>query len=388
MKNELKLICLKKIPKTTKSKDRLNYGSFGSVVGIITNISLFGFKFWIGMITGSMSIRADAFNNLSDTGTSVISFFSSKVSAKPADADHPYGHGRFEYVATLGVSFVILMIGYNLFMESIQKIMNPQPLIFSIPALVVVVASILVKIWLSLFQKNLGETIQAPAFIAISKDSLSDVIVTSATLISLIVSTFSSLPIDGFMGLVVSFFVLKSGFEVAMNATQMIIGEKPDDALIEQLEAIVLSHERILGYHDLVVHNYGPNRFLASVDVEVNANETLIEIHDLIDQIEKKALKEANVMMTIHIDPLAIDDQETSDMLSLATTLLLAYDQTMKLHDFRIVTRHEKRYVTFDIDVSCAYKQSNRELKEMIKAYFEQHQFPYEVDVFIDRGYL
>lgn len=388
MKNEFKLLTLRKIKPVKDAKERMKYGSFGSIIGMVTNISLFGFKFWVGTITGSMSIRADAFNNLSDTGTSVISFLSTNISAKPADKEHPYGHGRFEYVATLAVSFVILMIGFNLLQEAIQKILHPQALQFSLFALIVVVVSIFTKVWLSLFQKHVGVTLNAPAFVAVSKDSLSDVVVTTATLVSLVVSSFSSIPIDGYMGLIVSLFVLKSGFDVAADATKMIIGEKPDEELLEQLGFILLSHERILGYHDLVVHNYGPNRYLASVDVEVNAKESLVEIHDLIDQIEKMALKEANVMMTIHIDPIAIDDLATQEMLVLAVSIIESYDKTMAIHDFRIVTCHQTPYVSFDLDVSSEYKQSNRELKEMIQTYFKEQDFPYSIEVFIDRGYL
>lgn len=290
---------------STKEKDvREAYGVLAGTLGIICNLLLFGLKLGIGLFMNSIAIISDAFNNLSDTGSSVVAIIGAKMSNKLPDKEHPFGHGRVEYVSALIVSFLIIMVGIELFRNSLDKLLKPEKVLFDLRLIMILMASIIIKIWMYSYNLYIGKKISSPINKATAYDSLNDVIATSAVVLSTIAGYFLDFPIDGFMGLCVSVLIVYTGFSLAKDTVNILLGQSPDPEMVEDIKRIVLSSEYIKGAHDLIIHDYGPGRIISSIHVEISDQENIIKAHSVIDKIEKKVLKELNIDLVIHIDPI------------------------------------------------------------------------------------
>lgn len=351
---------------TQSSIVRQKYGLLSGVVGIIMNVALFAAKFIIGTLTNSISITADAINNLADSGSCVVTLVSFKMSNKKPDKHHPFGHGRIEYIAALIVGFIVAGMGVEIIKTSIEKIINPSEVVFSIPAVIVLSISILAKIWLFVFNKTLGETIDSPALKAVGKDSLSDTISTLATLICLILSAFTDLALDGFAGLVVAGFIMLAAFSILQETVGVILGKPPSKELVQELVQYILSHEHVEGTHDLVIHSYGAANVFASIHVEIPADEDILKIHDTIDLVEKDVLEKFGINLVIHLDPLVVDNQQVDSMREMVRGLIKSIDKDLQFHDFRLVTGPTHSNLIFDLVIPFDYKYSEKELKEII----------------------
>lgn len=348
------------------SKVREKYGTLSSFVGIACNIILFVFKLIVGTIANSISITSDAFNNLSDCATSIITLFGYKMAAKPADKEHPFGHGRMEYILSFILAIIILMVGYELVKNSVKELIDPSQINFSIVSTVVLVFSILLKIWMSKFNNKLGTKLNNSAMLATSKDSLNDVVATSATLFALIVSQFTTLPIDGMMGIVVSIFVLKSGFEIIKSTVDELLGQTPDPETVELIKKLIKEEPLVIGYHDLMVHNYGPGRHFGSAHIEVRSDVDFLVAHDAVDMIEKRVLEETGIMLSLHLDPINMDDEETKYYYDKVKGIVRSIEKETHLHDFRIVTGETHTNLIFDLVVPFNFKLNDDEIIKII----------------------
>lgn len=351
----------------TDVRVRTSYGTLGSVTGIITNIMLAVAKYIAGVISGSISVTADAINNLSDAGSSIISLVGVKVSAKPADKDHPYGHGRIEYISALAVSFLVLLMGVELFKSSVGKIINPEPVTFSVISLGIMLFSILAKIWLGLFSRKLGKKINSAPMIAVMKDSFSDCLATSVAVISIIVSFFSDISVDGYLGIFVACFILFAGFNILKETMAELLGQPPEKEFVEAIENKILSYDKVVGVHDLIVHNYGPQRSFASAHAEVPANEDLMELHDIIDLIERDIQNEMGLLISIHLDPIVVDDEKINELRTMTSDLVNGICDEMSIHDFRVVDGPTHTNLIFDLVVPYGYKMKNEEILKKIE---------------------
>lgn len=353
-----------------KNKDNVNdpkvrgqYGIVSGLVGIAVNVILCLAKFFVGTLTGSIAITADAVNNLSDAGSSAVTVFGFKMSSRPADEDHPFGHGRIEYITAMVVSFIILLMGFELGKQSVEKIRNPEDVTFSLIGAIIIAVSILGKLWLALFNRKLGKKINSPAMSAVVADSLSDIAATSVTLIALILSNFfPSLHIDGWLGILVACFVLKAGLEIFKDTLGSLIGEIPTKETVEEIEKKILSYDHVVAIHDLMLHNYGPNRFFASVHVEMPAKLDVMLGHDIIDNIERDMFDETGIRLTIHYDPVEIDNARVAELKAFTVNVIHSIDERLSLHDFRIVDGTTHTNLIFDLVIPFKYKKGNAEL--------------------------
>lgn len=368
-------------------KVRSNYGTLSSLVGITCNIILFVTKLILGFVTNSIAITSDAFNNLSDSASCIVTLFGYKLAAKPADRDHPFGHGRIEYIVSFIIAVIILLVGFELFKSSADKLMNPEPIIFSWVVLISLVLSIAMKLWMSLFNRTLGKRINNSAMIATSKDSLNDVIATSATMVALVGSLFTNLPLDGAMGILVSIFVFISGIGIIRSTIDELIGQPIDQEVVDKIKNIVLSNPNILGIHDLIIHNYGPGNMIGSVHVEVNCNQDFLIIHDLVDEIERRIENELHIMMTIHMDPIQVDNVVVNKYHELVNETIASIDPKLSMHDFRVVIGPTHTNLIFDMQVPFDYDLNTDEIKKRIdKALSEKEENIYTVITF-EHGY-
>lgn len=336
------------------SKDRGKIGQAGSVVGIVVNALLATMKFLVGAMTGSVAVAADAVNNLSDAGGSVVSLVTMRMAQKPVDKEHPFGHGRMEYIGALGVGALILLMGFELFRDSINSIMNPELLDFGWVPLVIMLVSIFMKLWLYRFYRQVGTDIDSSALLAAGKDSLSDVAATSAVVISMLAGYFLRWSTDGWMGLVVALLIFKAGFDVCKDTIDQLLGGEPDKELGRKICDMVLAYDSILGVHDLMVHDYGPGRCMASLHAEVPADGSLIELHEVIDRAEQEIAEKLNIIVCIHMDPIITGDEET-DKAHEALSAFLAREGLM-LHDLRRVPGKEQINLVFDVAIPVNYE--------------------------------
>ena len=371
----------------TNNKVRELYGRLGSTVGILVNLLLFAGKFITGTIFGSVSITADGVNNLSDAGSSVISLLSFRLASRPADREHPFGHARIEYISSLVVALLILMLGFELGKSSVEKILHPEMVEFNLLMAVVLVCSILLKLWLYLFNRNLGRRIDSSMMAATAADSLSDVMATSAVLLSVILSPIIGYPLDGWMGLVVAVFILRSGYGIIREALDKLLGDAPTQQLVEDIESFVSNHEGVLGVHDLMVHSYGPNRCFASVHAEVSANEDILKSHDMIDNIEREILEEMGVHLVIHLDPVVTDDPEVNRLRQQVAELVQQIDPSLTIHDFRLVRGETHSNLIFDVTVPFDCTVTNPQLLEQIEKGIKALSPHYYAVVTMDRSY-
>ena len=356
-----------------KDSDRINdpivrkcYGTLSSVVGIICNILLFIAKYIIGTLSNSISIVSDAFNNLSDCAGCLVTLLGYKMASKPADRDHPFGHGRIEYLTALFLSVIIMFVGAELLRGSAAKIIDPEEIQFSIAAVSGLILSTGVKLWMSLFNGKLGKRINSSVLNATAKDSRNDVLATSAALIALVASLFTDLPMDGIMGILVSAFIIKTGFDITKETVDELLGKPADKEVVKKIKFFVLENDRILGIHDLVIHNYGPGNLIGSCHVEVDHRESLMEIHDVIDGIERRIESDMGIRMTIHTDPVESDCQLRSELKALTSEVLSEIDKKLSFHDFRVVQSDSHTNLIFDLEVPYNFRYRNDELKTMI----------------------
>ena len=367
-------------------KTRRAYGTMASLVGIVLNILLFAAKFTAGLIFGSLAISADAFNNLSDAGSSIISLISFKISAKPADRDHPFGHARIEYVASMIVSFLILLIGYELASDSISKIVTASSSTeFSIISVVVLSFSILAKLWMCLFNRRIGKKISSQVMMASSADSLSDVIATSAVLLSTVIFGATGFDIDAWAGIAVSLMIAFAGLKILNETKNSILGEAPSDELVEQIKWVVSQYPEALGIHDLMVHNYGPGRTIATLHIEVDGSADMFKSHDIVDNIEKRMSNELGIQCTIHMDPIVTDDERVSYLRRTVEIAVKQIDSRLGIHDFRFVSGETHSNLLFDVTVPFEIKQSDADIRRLVSEAVANIDNTYFAVVTIDR---
>jgi cation diffusion facilitator family transporter len=353
---------VKDYPNTEDNKVRESYGYLGGIVGIVTNFILFCVKLVIGITVNSIAVTADAFNNLSDTISSIITIAGFKLASKPADKEHPFGHGRIEYISGLIVSFMVMYVGVEFTKSSFSKILNPTAVSFKLIPFVLILLSIVAKIWLSSFNKYVGKAINSSALQASSLDALSDVISSSSVALALLLSKWISFPIDGYIGIFVSLFILYSGFSLVKETIGPLLGEAPDAEFIQKIENKVLNYNYVVGVHDLIVHNYGPGRIMASIHAEVPADSDIVDVHEVMDKIEREISKELNLFLVIHIDPLNQNCEKLSNAKKELSNILSLFPEVISFHDFRIVGDGNVKTLIFDIVTKATSKKSNIEL--------------------------
>lgn len=341
---------------------RERYGALSGGVGILLNLLLSLGKFFAGLLTGSIAVTADAFNNLSDAGSSVVTLVGFKLAGQKADDGHPFGHGRIEYLAGLLVSLLILMVGVELGKTSIEKIFRPEQVDFSLVTVVILITSILVKLWMCLFNRNLGRRIGSAAMEATATDSLSDVVATSAVLAGTLVGKFTGVSIDGWVGVVVAIFILRAGWGAAKDTVDPLLGSAPDPVLVKEIQDVVLSHKQVVGMHDLVIHDYGPGRRMCSFHAEVPQSADIMEAHDAIDHIEREIYQKFGVETTAHMDPIATEDETVNSLREQVRDLVREVDPGMSIHDFRVTRGPQHTNLIFDVVVPHRSKVSDEEI--------------------------
>ena len=351
---------------TESTEVRTRYGILASVVGIFCNVFLFAAKLIIGTLMHSLAVTADAFNNLSDAASSIISFIGVKMAGKPADAEHPFGHGRIEYIAALIVSFLVIEVGFTFFKTSAGKLMHPEDITFDLVPFLILILSILVKLWMAAFNRKLGKKIDSKVMLATAADSLGDVITTSATVVSILICYVANVNIDAIAGLIVSLLVIWSGFSIAKDTLEPLIGQRVPAELYQKISQMVESYDGIVGTHDLIVHNYGPGRTLISLHAEVPADGNIITLHDTIDTIEHELRRKLNCNAVIHMDPVSTSDPETLSLKAEVSGYLDQIDPKLSMHDFRIVKGPTHTNVIFDIVIPYDYPVSDQEVMDSI----------------------
>jgi cation diffusion facilitator family transporter len=364
---------------------RQRYGVLSGAVGIILNLLLTASKLLAGSLTGSLAITADAFNNLSDAGSSAVTLAGFRMAGKKADKDHPFGHGRAEYLAGLGVAVSILLVGFELARSSLARIRNPRPLSFSWLSAGILLGSILVKLWMSAFNRHLSQRLHSPAMAAAASDALADTAATAAVLLGTFAGHFFHLSIDGWVGILVAVFILKAGWGAARDTLNPLLGQEPDPELIQGIEETVRHHPEILGVHDMMVHDYGPGRRMVSLHAEVPGDGDIMLLHDVIDAAERELNKKYHLEATIHMDPVAAQDEETCRTRDLVTSLLREIDSGMGLHDFRITGLPGQYRLLFDVSVPYQVRLSDNEVREQILLRLAQAAPLYTPIIQIDR---
>ena len=379
---------IKNSENTEDAKVRTAYGVFSSIVGIICNVLLFTVKFIIGLLLGSMAVTADAFNNLSDAASSVISFVGVKMAEKPADKDHPFGHGRMEYIAALIVSFIVIEVGITFLQSSVEKIQNPEDLTFGWVPLIILALSIGVKLWLAALNRKLGKRIDSKVMLATAADALGDVITTSATVVSILVFAFTGVNIDGIVGIAVSLIVIWSGISIAKDTLAPLIGQGADPKLCSEIKKLVEDYDGIVGTHDLIVHNYGPNRSMASIHAEVPRDVDIEVSHEVIDRAEREVSKKLGIFLVIHMDPVEIHDARVLAVKSKLSHVLKALDPELNFHDFRAVFGQEQINLIFDLVVPFSYSEKDEErLVHQVMALMQEVDERYQCVITVDRSY-
>lgn len=364
---------------------RTAYGVLASIVGIFCNVFLFAVKFTVGLVLGSVSVTADAFNNLSDAGSSVIGFVGVKMAEKPADADHPFGHGRMEYIAALVVSFLVIEVGFTFLKDSVGRIRNPEEMSFSAVSVCILLLSIAVKLWLGLFNRKLGERIDSKVMKAVFTDAMGDVVTTGATIFSLVFFGATGINIDGFVGAGVALVVMWAGIGIARDTLEPLIGEAIDPEEYEKIKSFVESYDGIEGTHDLIVHNYGPGRSMASIHAEVPNNVDIERSHEIIDRIERDAGKNLGIFLVIHMDPIETRDESVLEIRQRTAEILDELDPACSLHDFRVVPGEGQVNLIFDMVIPIEYDEKMRKelprcLAERVKEIDPRYQCVITVD--------
>ena len=372
-----------------KKFDREAFAVLSGSVGIFCNIMLALFKFVVGKMSGSISITADALNNLSDVASNGVTIVGAKLSKKPVDKEHPFGHGRMEYISALAVSALILIMGFELAKSSIQKIFNPEELNFSVVYIVILAASILVKLWMAYFNNKLYVHTGNINLKAVRQDSLNDCISTGATIIAITVShLFKIAWIDGAIGLCVAVIILLGGIDIAREIISPLLGQPPKKELVDNIERIMLEPEFILGVHDLIVHDYGPGRIIASAHAEVPSNIDVMKLHDVIDNVETKINKELGIIICIHMDPIVVDDKEVEHYKELAKEVITDYDNEFTFHDFRVVKGETHTNLIFDLIIPFCDDDKKAQISANLIKRFKEKDSTLEIVMVIEHSYI
>lgn len=346
---------------------RGRYGVLAGAVGITLNLCLFAAKFVAGLLTASIAITADAFNNLSDAGSSVVTLIGFKMAGMPADNEHPFGHGRIEYLSGLAVSLAILLVGTELIKSSFAKILAPASVTFSAISLGILAASVAVKLWMCFFNRVLAKKIDSTAMRATSMDSLTDAVATSAVIVSIVISRIFSWQLDGWIGLLVALFILYTGFTTARDSLSPLLGKAPDVTFVQGISDLVLSYDEVVGIHDLIIHDYGPGRCMISLHAEVPCNMNVLVMHDAIDRIEFDLRQHFNCEVTIHMDPIAVDDEVTNEMRTRIATMVREVDPAITIHDFRMVQGSSHTNLIFDVLVPHKFHLTDALVAERVR---------------------
>ena len=365
---------------------RRAYGTLGSVVGIIFNLILAIGKYTVGFLFGAISLMADGINNLSDAGSQIISFISFKMAAKPADRDHPFGHARIEYVASMIVSFFILLVSWNLLFDSVDKILDPEiKTEFSWLMIIVLGVSVVVKLWLCYFNRRLANKINSSVMKATAADSLSDAIATSAVLVAMLVFKFTGFDADGYMGIAVAVVIFIAGIKILNETKNAILGESADPEVVENVKRIVSEFPDALGIHDMVVHSYGPGQTIVTLHIEVDGDKSVFDSHDMIDMIERRLNTELGIQSNIHMDPIVTNDEEVSRMREVVRGLVKEIDDRLDIHDFRFVRGVTHTNLIFDISTPFELKMSDSDLKKEIDRRISEYNPEYFTVTTVDR---
>ena len=367
---------------------RERYGILSGAVGIVLNLLLSAGKLFAGLMTGSISITAYAFNNLSDAGSSVVTLVGFKLAGQKADDGHPFGHGRMEYLAGLLVSLMILLVWVELGRSSIGKILRPEEVDFSLVSTGILAASILVKLWMGQFNRGLGRKIGSAAMAATAADSLSDAVATAAVLAGTLVNRFAHVNIDGWVGLAVAVFILRSGWGAAKDTINPLLGESPDPELVKQLRDLVLSHPQVVGMHDLIIHDYGPGRRLCSFHAEVPQDADILDAHDAIDHIEREIKEKFGIETTVHMDPIATADEKVNQLRRQVADLARVVEPEMTIHDFRVVRGPTHTNVIFDAVVPHKCRLTDEEVLQRLRRAVSALDPAYQAVIQIDRAYV
>ena len=380
-------IFIKKNKRESEEGLRGAYGKLCGALGIILNILLFGIKLFAGIISGAISITSDAFNNLTDAASSLISLIGFRMSEQKADKDHPFGHGRFEYISGFIVSMLIILVGFELGKSSVEKIISPETVEFSIVAVIILAVSIAVKAYMAFYNFRIGRKISSAAMRATATDCLSDCIATSAVLVSLIIAKVFSVNIDAYCGHAVSGFIMFSGLRSAKETIDPLLGGAPDGEYIQRITDIVYSYGEVKGIHDLIVHDYGPGRTMISLHAEVSADADLLETHDMIDNIEKELRSRLHCDAVIHLDPIVTDDEVVNAVRAKVAALVTCVDARLTIHDFRMVTGPTHTNVIFDVVVPFELKKSEDEIREAMETIVRSIDGNYFAVINIDKSY-
>ena len=378
---------IKNYEQTESPSVRQSYGVLCGSVGIGFNILLFIGKFLAGLISNSIAITADAFNNLSDAGSSLITLIGFKMAGQKPDTEHPFGHGRIEYLTGLLVSLLILLMGVELIKSSVSKILHPEATECTPMVAGILIVSILVKLYMYLYNRSTGRKIDSAAMLATAADSLSDMLSTSVVLIATLIGKFTGLQIDGWCGLLVGIFILYAGFSAAKDTISPLLGQPPQKEFVEKIESIVQSYPQVLGIHDLIVHDYGPGRVMISLHAEVPASGDMLHLHDTIDNIERQLHRELHCDAVIHMDPVMNDDEETQELKKQVTCCLHELDKSLNLHDFRIVKGPTHTNIIFDILVPFKFQLSDAEISRFMEEKIHSISASYYAVINIDKDY-
>ena len=387
MINFLSKTFIKDYDKYDDPKVRGRYGIFCNLINIILNLLMAGFKIVVGSITNSVAILADGFNNLSDVASNVVTLVGFTLSSKNPDKEHPFGHGRMEYLSSLGIAILIIFVGLQTLWNSIIHIITPKPVYFSYVAVVVLITSILIKYLMGRFNFIVGSKIKSSTLIAAGKDSKVDVLTTTVTLIALIASLYTDLPIDEILGSIVSLIILKTGYEIAKDTIASLLGSAPDEGLLKELSHFVSSYERVLGTHDLMIHDYGPGRKYLTIHVEVNKNEEMMDIHDLIDNIERDIYDKFKIKTTIHLDPVDLDDEFTHKMKIKTNMIITSINANYSIHDFRIRRYDNDVTLIFDVTIPAEDTTSHHKLIKQIDDEIKNYDPKFNTLIQIDHSY-
>ena len=368
--------------------ERQKYGTLTGIVGILCNLLLFGIKLFAGLVSSSISIIADAFNNLSDMGSSLVTMFGFRLASKPADPDHPYGHGRFEYISAFIVSGLIFMVGFELLKSSFDKILNPTPLDLSIVSIIILTVSVAVKLLMYFYNKKIGKKINSAAILATAQDSLNDVLTTSAIIISVVVIMITNINIDAYVGLVMSFYIIWSGFKTAKETVNPLLGEPIDEETAKTLENEIMCFDGFLGIHDLLAHNYGPGRCFASVHVEVPADTDIVKCHEQIDLCEKMVFERTGILLTIHMDPVETDNEKLNIAKTEIAERIKSIHPALSIHDFRMTPKSDERTnLIFDVVLPVDLADEKTAVRKRIEAIAKEIDTTYRCVITFDFDY-
>ncbi len=378
---------IKDFEDTGNPRVRFRYGVVSGFVGIFCNVVLFAAKLLIGFLSGSISIMADAFNNLSDAGSSVITLFGFKMAGKPADREHPFGHGRMEYIAGLIIAFLMVIVGVELGKSSVDKIISPAELSFDWVTILILVFSVSVKCWMAFFNKKAGEKINSETLMATAKDSINDVIATFAIIISVLIMLIFKINIDGYIGALVAVYIIFSGISAVKQTIDPLLGQQPDPDMVKEIVDCLMSYDEVVGVHDLIIHNYGPGRCIASVHAEVKASSDILKAHDTIDLAERSISEKLNILITVHMDPVETDNERVMALKEMVTEIARSIHEKITIHDFRIVEGDTHTNLIFDIVNPEDSGFTDGELKNMFEQKLKNISEKYFAVMTIDKDF-